>query len=228
LRTSLAIRARRQKARAGVAERKRQAALTRARLEEAKAEFGAPKIQREAVFNRNGEIIRGPRVEPDGLVFIRSNPVKHLYARSKNKDHPTIHKAHVDAAEKLLIAWEEGSQGISVGSSNYGERSAGAAVNTGTISHTVLQIVNQQIKARQEIAAVQAFLGALWPVIHAIVIRGIDIATWAEASGMRPAVATGYLCASLDKLLDFFHRNERVAPNRIRSVEIVGQPEVRK
>jgi len=210
----------REKNRAIAAERKREAARAKAAAEEAKAESLAPKVQREAVLDHNGNMIRGPRVELEIINFRRSNPVRHLVARSKNKPSPVFVKKHELAADRLLIAWETGANGISAGCTNYSERASGTPT-TGMIADHVLSVINEQMRARQEVAAAQAFLGALWPVIYCVVIRGIDVSGYAEMAGMSQEVATGYVAAALDRLCELFvpATNER---GRIRSINIAG------
>ncbi|MFL5285976.1 MAG: hypothetical protein ACJ8AW_34615 [Rhodopila sp.] len=51
-------------------------------------------------------MLRGARVEQQGVTMIRSNPVKRLAARSRSKEFPTIGEAHVTAADRLLTDWE--------------------------------------------------------------------------------------------------------------------------
>jgi hypothetical protein len=104
------------------AERKRQEAQRRAAWQEQCDEQIAPAAQRLPVLGRNGEVIRGPRVERSGIVFVRSNPIRHMVAMNSKKEHPLLSKRHADAADRLLAAWSEAGEGISFGVANYGGR----------------------------------------------------------------------------------------------------------
>jgi hypothetical protein len=52
-------------------------------------------------------MLRGARVERDGVVFIRSNPIRRMVTRGASKTNPLLEKRHADAADRLLTAWEE-------------------------------------------------------------------------------------------------------------------------
>jgi hypothetical protein len=199
--------AERAKRRAGEAQRRQEAQRRAAEEAEQKAEAIAPRVQREPVLSPDGTMLRGPRLEPDGLTFKVSNPVRHLEQRGRRRaeagDMPAVREAHVVAAERLLAAWHEGADGVGIGASNYGERTGGT-VQSGTISDAVLATVGRQVKARQEVGAAQTFLGALWPAVHAVVIRGIDVTSWATAARLDRKIALGYLSAALDRLVEFY------------------------
>ena len=205
--------AKRQERRQLAAERRKAEAKAKAEREEAKAEHLAPRVQRLPVYGRDGQMLRGPRVEQSGATMVRSNPVKQLAARSRGKDYPTISKAHVIAAERLLTAWEE-AHGAPVLIANYGERMASSST-PGVISEASLHAAHIHIAARDEILRVQARLGALWPVIHAVVICHIVPTAWGEAQGMQSNVAIGYVAAALDLLVQCFEPPQRRQPGRI-------------
>jgi hypothetical protein len=90
-----------QQARAAAhAARRRQAAERRARDARIKAEQQeqrdeqiAPAVQRLPVLNRNGAVIRGARLERDGIAFVRSNPICRMVAIGSNKEHPLLTSA---------------------------------------------------------------------------------------------------------------------------------------
>ena len=65
------------------------------------------------------------------------------------------------------------------------------------------------IAARDEVLRIRARLGALWPVIHAVVICHIDPSAWGEAQGMNPHVSVGYVTAALDLLVRCYEPPER-------------------
>lgn len=211
----------RQRRREATAQRKRMAAIEKRRQEEERAEKMAPKIQREAVIGHDGIVLRGPRLETDGPIVRRRNPVSHLVARWKNKPDPLFRKAHEDAADRLLVAWEEGAAGIGPGAVNYGERTSGGGDNSGMIAERVLSVIMRQNKARLEIVAVQTFLGALWPIVYRVVICGVELATVAAEADIDPKFASGYLVASLDRLVEHY-QPEPERRSRIRSIEFAG------
>lgn len=190
----------------------RRAAYEKAEAErqERLAELIAPKVQREAVVTADGAIVRAPRVERDGLTFKRSTSLHHLAKRSEGMESPTIRPDHIRAATRLIQAWELGGEGVGLGASNYGERLGGGAGGT-----PGGRIISLQIEARQEIGAVQAFLGALWPAIYAVVIRGSDVTSYAAAMKKRREVALGYVEAALDRLVEFYR--PKPAPESIKS-----------
>ncbi|MGA9608882.1 MAG: hypothetical protein WBR21_17915, partial [Rouxiella badensis] len=84
----------RQAKRHAVAERKRLAAVEARKRDEARDELIAPRSQRMPVLGRDGIPIRGARIERDGCCFVRSNPVRHMVARSRHREAPLITKKH--------------------------------------------------------------------------------------------------------------------------------------
>jgi hypothetical protein len=204
------------------AERRRQVARTKAAMEEAKDEAGAPAAQRKAVLDGDGNVVRGPRVMRDGIVFIRSNPVKHLLARSQNKEFPTIRKIHSDVAEKLRTAYEEGGSSITAGTSSYQER-ASTTPQTGYIADAIIASVTRQRNARIEVQAVKEHMGSLWDALFEFVIVGRDIGSIAAARHWRPEMMTGFIVASLERLVSFYsppvERRGRIRTARIGEAE---------
>jgi hypothetical protein len=201
------------------AERKRQEAKRRAEWQEQRDEQIAPAVQRLPVLDRNGEVIRGARVERDGVVFVRSNPIRRMVAMGSKKDHPLLTKRHADAADRLLAAWTEAGAGVTFGVSAYGGRLS-ATPETGTISDAVLRGVNRQIDAKAEIEAVKTVLGTRWGALFSVVIHGLDVRVWGAACGMNPATACGYIACAMDTLADFYASPEQV--QRIRVVEFAS------
>ncbi len=205
---------------------RRAADKEKAETEERRAEQIAPAAQRHAVERCEGVTMRGPRLEPYGLTFKRSNPLEHLAKRSRGMAVPLITQAHVAAAERLLTAWEDGSGSIGVGASNYEPRSAGA-VQSGYIAKAILLAIDKQVRARQHVEAAKAFLGALWPSIHAVVICGIDASSWAQTAGLNRQVALGFLTAALTRLLEFYDGPARAIVEQERlmaALDAVGEP----
>ncbi|MDR3474446.1 MAG: hypothetical protein P4M09_22585 [Devosia sp.] len=195
--------AERRRRRLETAERERIASVARAEKEEERAEKIAPAAQRKPVSSPDGTVVRGARLEPNGLTFKRSNPLCHLAARSRGMEVPLITRVHVDAAERLLAAWEDGMGSIGLGASNYEPR-AGGAVQSGYISEAILGAIRHQVAARCHVEAAMAFLGGLWPVIYAVVIQGIDASSWATTARMNRQVALGFLTAALTRLTEFY------------------------
>jgi hypothetical protein len=180
-------------------QQRQERARARRLAEEARAEHLAPQVQRMAIYARDGKtVLRGPRVEQSGVGMVRSNPVKRLAARSRNKEFPTIGQAHVAAADRLLTAWE-GAHGSPCQGMNYGERQSGRA-SPGAVSDATLAAAHDYVMARNEVLRIEAAAGALWPVLHAVVICNIDPSIWGEAQGMNPHMSVGYVVAALDLL----------------------------
>jgi hypothetical protein len=127
-------------------EKKRQAARQRAEQQEQRDEAVAPCAQRLPVLGR------------DGIVFVRSNPVKRMVARGQGKDRPLLSKRHADAADRLLRIWEEGAS-VTAGVAHYGVRLSGTSTS-GEIADGVLRGINRQIAARAEIEGIKTRLGA--------------------------------------------------------------------
>src|SRR4051795_6341245 len=165
------------------ADRKRQAAKARAEQQEQRDEAIAPRAQRLPVLGRNGEILRGARVERDGVSFRRSNPIRNMVQRGRGKEAPLLEKRHADAADRLLAAWEMAGGGITFGVASYGGRLS-AMPTTGTLSDAVLRGVNAQIAARTELEGAKTVLGARWGALFSVVIAGIDVSAWGAACNM--------------------------------------------
>jgi hypothetical protein len=213
---------RRQDRRRIAVQQRQERAKARKLAEEARAEQLAPQVQRITVYARDGKtVLRGPRVEQQGVTMIRSNPVKRLAARSRSKEFPTIGEAHVTAADRLLTDWEEGHGSIGHGCMNYAERTS-TSNTPGSISDAVIAAINTQTDARDNIVRVQERLGALWPVIHAVVICNVDPSAWGEAQGMNPHISVGYVVAALDLLVRCYQPREREQRGKIRFVEFVS------
>jgi hypothetical protein len=207
------------------AERKHQEAKRRAEWQEQRDEQIAPAVQRLPVLDRNGDVIRGARVERDGVVFVRSNPIRRMVALGSRKEHPLLTKRHADAADRLLAAWTEAGAGVTFGIANYGVRLCGTP-QTGMISDGVLRGVNRQIDARTELEAVKTVLGARWGTVFSVVITGLDVTKWGAACRMNPATACGYIAACMDTLADFYAPPEQT--QRIRVVEFASPGGVRE
>lgn len=162
--------------------------------------------------------LRGPRIERDGLTFVVSNPIRHLVQRGKGAERPMFRKIHEHAAETLRQAWEEAGEGVSVGVAQYDRVRGSNIPQTGYISDAVLTILDRQIAQQDLIRRARAALGeALWRPIVMVVLRGIDVSTWAAQDGLNRQVAIGYLAAAVDRLAECLNRQKG---SRIRSVQV--------
>ena len=194
---------------------RRAAEQERARKEEDRQEAISPAAQRNAVVDATGAILRGPRVVPDGVTFIRSNPIRRMYEIGKVKgDAALIRKPHWEAAERLQWAREHG-QHVGQVPSSLGERVAGAIV-TGWISDTKLKALGYQTRMGWEFAGASVFLGALWPIVERIALDGADVATVAVETCRSSDVTRGYLVAALDRLVEYYRTID--APPHVRKV----------
>ena len=212
-----------------IAARKRDADRIAAENEERRRESIVPAVQRNPVVAPDGTVLRGARVEPDGLAFRVSNPIRHLVARGDKRSGtnlPLITKEHALAADRLSIAWEEGGRSVTMAACAYGERSGGGTVTSGSPSDAVLMAVARQNRRRAEFEGAKTWLGGLFPVLDAVVLRGIDVTSWAKQERRDRKAAVGYLAAALDRLCEFFAALDnpwRMKEQEIRSVEIGGR-----
>lgn len=204
---------------AALAEQQRKDA---AEHQERQDEKMVPAVQRKPILAADGSVLYHPRLERDGLTFIRSNPVRRLAAvgrrRTKVGMAPTIEPAHERASDRLLATWNIAGETVTAGTANYGERASGTPTS-GYISEALLGAIATQRRAMVEIDAAKTWLGPLWPIIYDVVIRGMDVTAWAEAHRKREEAMTGYLAAALDKLVQFYTSADR--PAKMRSAAVV-------
>ena len=181
----------------------------------------APAAQRKPVLAPDGTVLYHPRLERDGVIFKRCSPLTNAVQRGASRTEAglTATSRHDPprAADRLSSAGRDAGEGIHVATSSYGER-AGGTPQTGFISDGVLAAVAHQRRASIEIEAAKTWLVALWPVIHDVALRGMDMAAWAEAKRFDTKAGPGYISAALDRLVEFYR--EKQAPNRqaLRSV----------
>jgi hypothetical protein len=169
------------------------------------------------VLGRNGEIIRGARLERNGISYRRNNPIRTMVARSQNKESPLLSKRSADAADRLAAAWEMAGKGVTFGVSSYEPRTA-SSPQTGSISDGTPRIVNQQIQAHREIEGIKTVLGARWGAAFSIIIVGIDVSSWAGMVGMREEPAAGFIACVMDTIADYYAGPEK--RGQIRTVKI--------
>lgn len=202
---------------AAAAQRRARAAAVRqhkAAAEETRAEAIAPAVQRHDTLDAAGQVVRHARLERDGLTFRRSNPVRHLVARGG----PMIRKAHEIAADRLVVSWEEGGRGVGIAATAYGER-AGGGLEVGSLPPYLLARMAYQHRQKAAYEGARIWLGGLWPIIDAVVLRGIDVSAYARPLGQSRQVMLGYLAAALDRLVEFYAQTDRPAKG-IRAVVV--------
>lgn len=216
--------------RAASAQRRKEAQLAAARLQEQKDEDLAPAVQRQAITRRvydeeTGrdveQIIQAPRLERAGVGFIRSDPIKHLAARGEARTErgevAIIDGRHVKAANRLRSLWDAVGEGIGVGASDWGRLpSMRGTVPTEQGGHTALLA---QVKMQSELEACAAFLGGAWPCVRDIALRGVTVDSWSGRMGWDRSISTGYLRAGLDRLIEHFSEQEPERKSKIRSIE---------
>jgi hypothetical protein len=197
-----------------VAKRQRAADMRRAAKAEAaqrqedRDEAIAPAITRTAVLDASGAVLRAPRVERDGVAFIRSSPIRHLVARWKAREadgsRPLITERHLAVCDRLCMAWEEGGQGIGMGASDYGRMSQSRGSAAPDFSPQMLAKIRKQREQRAIFEGAMTWMGALSPVIRRVVVEGADLSVWAAETATGRNAAPGYLAAALDRLAEFF------------------------
>lgn len=210
--------------RAAEREQRVAAAAEAARAAEERAETIAPAVQRRAVRDAKGHVLRGARLEPDGAAFRVSNSVRTLYLNGQERGSSAlVRHEHVIAAERLARSWEDGGRGVSMAASRWGESSERIS-SSGSMSEAVLRSIGYQNAQRDEFNAVRAAMGTAWPVLLDIVLQGLSVNAWAEREGMERKIAVGYLVAGLDRLADFYAATEqRKRQPRMRAVGVVDR-----
>jgi hypothetical protein len=191
------------------ADLRRAARAEAARRQEERDEAVAPAAQRNAVLVASvdpdtGEAIqvtlRAARVQRDGVAFIRADPLRCLVDSAVKGGMFTAQ--HVAAAKRLITSWDEVGDGVGLGASDWGSlRGSRGTAPTEPAGHSSLVA---QVAHRMEIEAAHAFIGALWPCLEGIMLRGMSIATWSARANLNRAATSGYLMAALDRLVEFY------------------------
>lgn len=212
-------------------ERKRRKAFDESAkqvAQEARDEEMAPAAQRADVLTADGEIYKHARLERSGKTFIRSNPVKYLRRLGETRRGGTalFTVDHETYSEKLILAWQEGGQGVGMGKSDYVSQSVRGTTNSG-FSDAMLERMAYQRRQAALCAGAAAYMGSLWPCIKAVVLDGKAPGVWGKEVGLSRMYAVGYLAAALDKLVEFWKsaeggRDDEPRPMRIRSVQIIS------
>ncbi len=139
------------------ADAKRQA---EAQAEE-RAEAIAPAAQRHGVALADGTVIRGPRLVRDGISYRVATPLHEMVRRGMRRTDagltPTVTAHHLKAADRLMVAWENGGSGINASAAMLGERTSGGGSGDG-----MMALLTTQLAARRECEAVAGWLGPLW------------------------------------------------------------------
>jgi hypothetical protein len=192
-----------------------------ARSEQA-AEQLAPGAQRHAVL-ANGEVIRHPRVERDGITFRASSPIRQMVARGG------IDRDQERAAERLSAAWEIGGRDVAMAGRWYDGTRGTSTPQTGVIAEHVRAKIGDQNRARDEVVSAARAIGGGFNVIRAVALEGMDVAAWGRLNGGKNCqVAKGYLLAALDELVAFYLRLDAVRErtSRMRAAVVVQRGEV--
>lgn len=221
---------RRQMARDHARELKRLAVQEASRRQEEADEAIAPSVQRKAVLDASGDVLRAPRVERDGVAFVRASPLSQIAARME-KGETNFRPEHLIAARRLAMSWESVGLGVGPASIDLGmpraTRSKAPATPPG---HTALIA---QVDQQRELHAVCAYLKGVspsWPCLHAIVVRGLSPTAWAKEFHIEPKSASGILLMSLSLLVRIYadidpkipptrHRLRTWAPERARAAD---------
>lgn len=213
--------------RARAEELRRAAKAEAARLQEEADEKLAPAVQRNAVMasaidsetgQRISVVLRAARVQRDGVTFSRADPLKHIDVIAEKGGMFT--KQHVHAAKRLVTSWDEVGDGIGLGASDWGSLS-GSRGTVPTIP-TGYSSLMAQVAQRMEIDAARTWLGALWPCVEDVALRGMSLSAWGTKAGIGRNAAPGYLLAALDRLVEFYKAREAEPARRpkVRSVAI--------
>lgn len=189
-------------------ELRRAAKAEAARRQEAIDEAIAPAIQRHAVLDASGAVLREARVQRDGVSFVKSNPIRHLVARWKAREddgvRPLITAKHLEICERLCVAWQEGGEGIGVGASDYERMGQSRGSASPDFSPQLLARMRHQRRQKAIFDGAMTWLGALSGVVRRVVVDGADLTVWGIETDTPRNAAVGYLSAALDRLQEYF------------------------
>jgi hypothetical protein len=199
------------------AELRRAAQAARAQRQEDADEAIAPAIQRNAVLDASGEILRAARVQRDGVAFSRADPLKHLADIAERGGMFTAQ--HIAAARRLVTTWDAVGDGVGLGASDWGSlRSARGSAPTTPAGHSALLA---QVAQRMEIEGAWTWLGGLWPCLECVVLRGMALSAWAAKADIGRNAAPGFLLAALVRLVEYYKQLDR-APERTARIRTVA------
>lgn len=205
-------------------ELRRAAKAEAARRQEAIDEAIAPAIQRHAVLDASGAVLRAARVQRDGVAFCRADPLKHLADIADKGGMFT--GQHIAACRRLITAWDAVGDGIGLGASDWGSlRGSRGTAPTTPAGYSALMA---QVSQRIEIEAAWTWLGGLWPCLENVVLRGMSLSAWAAKADIGRNAAPGFLLASLIRLVEFYKARDHVPERKakMRSAAVVGAREM--
>jgi hypothetical protein len=201
------------------ADMRRAAQAEVARRLEASDEAIAPAIQRNAVLDASGAVIRAARVQRDGVTFSRADPLKHLADIAERGG--MFSAAHIAAARRLVVAWDAVGDGVGLGASDWGSlRGTRGTAPMTPAGHSSLVA---QVEQRIEIEAAWTWLGGLWSCLENVVLRGMSLSAWGVKADIGRNAAPGFLLAALVRLVEFYKQRDAVPERRgrMRSVDVV-------
>jgi hypothetical protein len=195
------------------------------------AEMPDGTMLREALRGPNGAVmretgagvLRAARVQRDGVAFIRVSPLAWMAANIERAERDgteaSFSRDHIAAARRLVMAWDEVGDGVGLGASDWGSlRGSRGTAPTEPAGHSSLVA---QVAHRMEIEAAREWLGALWPCLSDIALRGMSPAAWSAKVGLNRQVGAGYLRAALDRLAEFYRAREKQPERKVRMRAVV-------
>jgi hypothetical protein len=214
-------------ARQRAADMRRAAKAEAAQRQEARDEAIAPAIQRNAVLDGSGAVLRAPRVERDGVAFIRVAPLAWMAANVKRAEddgtEALFTREHVKCATRLSQAWEAVGEGVGLGASDWGSlRGSRGTAPVTPAGHSALVA---QVAQRIEIEAARTWMGSAWPCLFDIALGGMSPAAWAAKMGKNRQVGAGYLLAALDRLAEYYRARDREHERRAPKMRAVAVAE---
>jgi hypothetical protein len=188
---------RRKAARDHARELKRLADLDKAVRQEEADEDIAPSVQRKPVLDASGDVLRAARVERDGVVFVRANPLAWIEGKVE-RGQSMFKLEHIAAAKRLVTVWDAVGLGVGPASVDLGmPRATRASAPHTPPQHAALV---KQIAQQDEIKLVHNYMRGLWPMwecLHGVVIQGMSPTAWADSVHIEPKAANGILLSSL-------------------------------
>lgn len=187
----------RQETRTMAATQRRLAMEDLARRQEIADEAIAPEVQRMPVLDASGEVLRAARVERDGIVYVRSNPLAWLQARME-KGESKFKPEHLAAAKRLVTTWE--SVGIGVNPAGIDLGMPRATRSRAPMTPPGHKALLSQVTMQRELYFVYNYMHGLYPMwscLHGVVIRGLSPTSWAQEEHLEPKTVSGILWSSL-------------------------------
>lgn len=169
-------------------------------------------------------MLRAPRVERDGVAFIRVSPLAWMAANVKRAEEDgtdaLFTREHVKCATRLSQAWEAVGEGVGLGASDWGSlRGSRGTAPVTPAGHSALVA---QVAQRIEIEAARTWMGSAWPCLFDIALGGMSPAAWAAKMTMNRQVGAGYLRAALDRLVEYYRARDREPERRAPKMRAVA------